>query len=110
MNALVFERGKPLQLAQLAPPVIEAPDDVLIRIRATGVYGTDIHILGGAYPTKPSLTKLILKHLHDWRSLSGWARRCRARLVPPSVGASLRPGVPAACTYQSNIARRTLSA
>lgn len=59
MRALVFEKNKPLTLANVPAPVIKNDDEVLIKISATGICGTDIHILGGAYPTKPSL---ILGH------------------------------------------------
>ena len=55
MRALVYERGQNLKLTSVPSPTIKRDDEVLIKVKSTGICGTDILILGGVYPTKPSL-------------------------------------------------------
>lgn len=59
MRALVIDAENRVALREAEVPRIVEPDEVLIRVRATGICGTDIHIVGGAYPAK---RPLILGH------------------------------------------------
>lgn len=50
MRCLVYTGPWSVELRETAPPVLEAPDDVLIELRAVGICGTDLGILSGEYP------------------------------------------------------------
>ena len=43
MRALVMTDVHELQVLEVADPVIEQPDDVLVAVRAAGVCGSDLH-------------------------------------------------------------------
>ncbi len=55
MKALVYTEDRTLQYRDVPEPRITRPDEVLLRIRATGICGTDIHILGGEYSARPGI-------------------------------------------------------
>ncbi len=55
MKALVYNEAKKLEYRDVPAPQISAPDEVLMRVEATGICGTDIHILAGEYPAKPGI-------------------------------------------------------
>ena len=60
MKAAVFYGKEDLRIEELPIPEIKNADDVLLRVRACGVCGTDVHIFcgdGGCFPT-PSGTVL----------------------------------------------------
>jgi threonine dehydrogenase-like Zn-dependent dehydrogenase len=59
MKALVFSEGKSLEMKEVARPEIKDDHDVLIKIKATGICGTDIHILRKEYTAKSGI---ILGH------------------------------------------------
>jgi threonine dehydrogenase-like Zn-dependent dehydrogenase len=59
MKALVFEDGNSLKMREAIKPEIKEDSDVLIRIKATGICGTDIHILRKEYSAKSGI---ILGH------------------------------------------------
>jgi propanol-preferring alcohol dehydrogenase len=51
--AVVREFGKPLEIQDV--PIPEAgPGKVLVKVRACGVCGTDLHAAGGDWPVKPN--------------------------------------------------------
>jgi len=50
MKALVTERPLTLQWVDLPMPEITAPTDVLVKIKAVGVCGSDVHIYHGTNP------------------------------------------------------------
>ena len=43
MKAVVFHGTEELELAALADPVVEADDDAIVRVRAAGLCGSDLH-------------------------------------------------------------------
>ena len=57
MKALVIEAPGSIEVREVVDPEIKKDDDVLIRVTACGICGTDIHILGGLksakYPVIP---------------------------------------------------------
>jgi len=59
MKALVFDENKLIDLKEVEKPKIVNDTDVLIKIKATGICGTDIHILKKDYPAKKGI---ILGH------------------------------------------------
>ncbi|MDQ4077437.1 MAG: alcohol dehydrogenase catalytic domain-containing protein, partial [Chloroflexota bacterium] len=48
MTALMLTDIRELQLAEVPMPEIEAPDEVLIKVRSAGVCGSDLHGYTGA--------------------------------------------------------------
>ncbi len=55
MKALVFVAPGKIEIVEKPIPT-PGPTDALIRITATTICGTDVHILNGEYPVKPGLT------------------------------------------------------
>jgi len=58
MKALIFD-NQALNLKEVPKPDILEEDEVLIKVKATGICGTDIHILRGKYQAKSGI---ILGH------------------------------------------------
>jgi len=61
MQAAVFEGEGRLTLREVEVPQIRAPDEVLLAVRATGICGTDVHILA-VPPGHPAATGVVLGH------------------------------------------------
>jgi len=78
MKALVFNEKKLLQLNEVDNPKIMHDTDALIRIKATGICGTDIHILKKDYPAKKGV---ILGH-----ESSGIVEKVGSRVTNVKVG------------------------
>jgi threonine dehydrogenase-like Zn-dependent dehydrogenase len=51
-NALIFNGPWDLSLQKRSIPTIDLPTDVLVRVRATGICGTDIGIVRGIYAAR----------------------------------------------------------
>jgi threonine dehydrogenase-like Zn-dependent dehydrogenase len=54
-NALIFHGPWDLRLERRPPPIAPGPSEVLVRIRATGICGTDLGIVRGEYPARPGI-------------------------------------------------------
>jgi threonine dehydrogenase-like Zn-dependent dehydrogenase len=54
MKALVFRDAGKLELTQIPIPKVTQPDDVLLRVKAVGICGTDVKILEGKHHFKPN--------------------------------------------------------
>lgn len=52
--AVITEFNKPWELRELADPHA-GPGQVVIRVRATGICGTDLHVHHGLFPLKPPI-------------------------------------------------------
>ena len=52
MKALVFRGGGKLELTEIPIPRVQNPDDVLLRVKAVGICGTDVKILEGKHHFK----------------------------------------------------------
>src|SRR5436190_8371454 len=50
MKALTYHGAKDVRVEEVADPRIEAPDDVVIRVTATAICGSDLHIYRGKIP------------------------------------------------------------
>jgi 2-desacetyl-2-hydroxyethyl bacteriochlorophyllide A dehydrogenase len=50
MRAVVYAGPKAVRLEQVPEPRIRAPDDALVRVRLSGICGTDLHVIGGDLP------------------------------------------------------------
>jgi threonine dehydrogenase-like Zn-dependent dehydrogenase len=59
VKALILEGRGRVNLHSVSAPPLMRDDEVLVRIKATGICGTDLLILSGRYPAKPGI---ILGH------------------------------------------------
>lgn len=54
MKAVVFHKPKDMRVDSVPDPAIEQPDDVILKVTATAICGSDLHIYNGFLPqTKP---------------------------------------------------------
>lgn len=61
MQAALFEAEGRLALREVDVPEVQAPDDVLLAVRAAGICGTDVHILA-VPPGHPATPGVIMGH------------------------------------------------
>ncbi|EYT54624.1 L-threonine 3-dehydrogenase [Leucobacter sp. UCD-THU] len=61
MRAAVFKGEGRLELERRPRPGIERPDDIVLRVRAVGICGSDLHILD-VPPTHPAKPGVIFGH------------------------------------------------
>jgi 2-desacetyl-2-hydroxyethyl bacteriochlorophyllide A dehydrogenase len=61
MLAAVFEGEGHLALKSMPVPQVQAPDDVLLAVKAAGICGTDVHILA-VPPGHPATPGVIMGH------------------------------------------------
>jgi len=55
MKAAVFHRPGHIEVDDVADPRIEHPEDVLLKVTATAICGSDLHIYNGFFPQKKPL-------------------------------------------------------
>jgi len=53
MRAVAFLKPGVVEVVEVADPELQAPDDAVVRVRATGVCGSDLHIYRGRIPIEP---------------------------------------------------------
>src|SRR3954454_20827264 len=56
MQAVTFQAPYEVRLEERPEPELIAPDDAIVRIEATGVCGSDLHIYHGRVPIEPGFT------------------------------------------------------
>src|SRR5829696_7528865 len=59
MKAVVFHKPGDMRVDDVADPAIENSDDVILRVTATAICGSDLHIYNGFFP---QLRPLVLGH------------------------------------------------
>ncbi len=52
MKAVVFHKPKDMRVDEVDDPVIEHPEDVILKVTATAICGSDLHIYNGFLPQK----------------------------------------------------------
>lgn len=50
MKAVVFHRPGKVQVDDVPDPVIEHPEDIILRVTSTAICGSDLHIYNGFFP------------------------------------------------------------
>lgn len=60
MKALTYQGMKDVKVKQVHDPRIERPDDAIIRVTATAICGSDLHLIHGLVPNMP--VNFILGH------------------------------------------------
>lgn len=53
MKALVYEGIKNVKVAEVKDPIIEKPDDIIIKVSSTAICGSDLHLFHGMVPNMP---------------------------------------------------------
>src|ERR671937_1372437 len=56
MQAATFQAPGEVRVDERPEPELEAPDDAIVRIEATGVCGSDLHIFHGRVAIEPGFT------------------------------------------------------
>src|SRR5947208_7819515 len=56
MHAVTFEAAGEGALTEKPDPELEAPTDAIVRVTATGVCGSDLHIFHGRVQIEPGFT------------------------------------------------------
>ena len=54
MRALVFKDVGNLVLEEVPIPRVKAPDDILLKVKAVGICGSDVKIVEGKHHFKPN--------------------------------------------------------
>lgn len=55
MKAVVFHHPKKVSVDTVPDPKIEHPEDVILKVTATAICGSDLHIFNGLFPQKDAL-------------------------------------------------------
>jgi len=56
MHAVTFQAPGEVAVEEVADPVLSAPDDAIVRIDASGICGSDLHIYHGRVPVERGFT------------------------------------------------------
>jgi 2-desacetyl-2-hydroxyethyl bacteriochlorophyllide A dehydrogenase len=56
MRAVTFQAPGQVRIEEKPDPVLAAPDDALVRVEASGICGSDLHIYHGRVPVEPGFT------------------------------------------------------
>ena len=56
MRAVTFQAPGEVRVDEVADPVLSSPDEAIIRVEASGVCGSDLHIFHGRVPVDPGTT------------------------------------------------------
>jgi 2-desacetyl-2-hydroxyethyl bacteriochlorophyllide A dehydrogenase len=56
MHAVTFQAPGEVAVEEVADPVLSAPDDAIVRIDASGICGSDLHIYHGRVPVEQGFT------------------------------------------------------
>src|SRR4051795_11243224 len=56
MHAVTFQAPGEVRVDERPDPELQAPDDAIVRIEATGVCGSDLHIYHGRVAIEPGFT------------------------------------------------------
>ena len=53
MKAVTYQGIKDVKVHEVPPPVIQKPDDILVKITTTAICGSDLHLIHGMVPNMP---------------------------------------------------------
>lgn len=53
MKAVTYQGIKDVKVHDVPPPVIDKPDDIIVKITATAICGSDLHLIHGMVPNMP---------------------------------------------------------
>jgi S-(hydroxymethyl)glutathione dehydrogenase / alcohol dehydrogenase len=64
MKAAVFHKPGDIRVDEVDPPQIENPQDIILRVTATAICGSDLHIFNGLIPQEQSPFDKVANVLH----------------------------------------------
>ena len=102
MKAVRLEAVGSIALREVDKPV-PGPDDLLVRVEACGVCGTDRHLFHGEFPCKPPVTPG-----HEFSRHRRGDRRCCLRLSPSATASPAIPTSPAGAAAHCRAGRVNL--
>jgi 2-desacetyl-2-hydroxyethyl bacteriochlorophyllide A dehydrogenase len=56
MRAVTFQAPGEVRVDERPDPVLQAPDDAIVRVEASGICGSDLHLFRGRIPLDPGFT------------------------------------------------------
>ncbi len=56
MRAVTFQAPEEVRVEEVPEPELRAPDDAVVRVEASGICGSDLHIYHGRVPVDPGFT------------------------------------------------------
>lgn len=56
MRAVTFQAPEEVRIEDVPEPELRAPDDAIVRVEASGICGSDLHIYHGRVPVDPGFT------------------------------------------------------
>ena len=56
MRAVTFQAPEEVRIDDVPEPELTAPDDAIVRVEASGICGSDLHIYHGRFPVEPGFT------------------------------------------------------
>jgi alcohol dehydrogenase len=56
MKALVFHGSKDVRIDNVDDPIIEQPEDIILKVTSTAICGSDLHIYNGMFPQPRPMT------------------------------------------------------
>jgi 2-desacetyl-2-hydroxyethyl bacteriochlorophyllide A dehydrogenase len=56
MRAVTFQAPEEVRIDDVPEPELTAPDDAIVRVEASGICGSDLHIYHGRFPVDPGFT------------------------------------------------------
>jgi len=59
MRALTYHGARDVRVESVPDPVIQEPDDVILRVTATAICGSDLHLYRGKIPKKYAEKKQV---------------------------------------------------
>lgn len=63
MRALTYHGARDVRVESVPDPVIQEPDDVILRVTATAICGSDLHLYRGKIPP---LKTVIFSAMNLW--------------------------------------------
>ena len=51
MRAMTYQGAHDVRVETVPDPILEAPDDIILRVTATAICGSDLHLYRGKVPT-----------------------------------------------------------
>ena len=91
MLAVTFQAPGRVELVDKPEPELLAPDDAIVRVSASGVCGSDLHIYHGRVQIEPGFTigheyvgEVVSAGASGWGQTTSCGSSCRGRSRPGS--------------------------
>lgn len=68
MKALTYHGPHHVRVDNVPDPGIEQPDDIILRVTATAICGSDLHLYRGKFPRSSTAISLVMNLWARWWS------------------------------------------